>query len=161
MTLLSFKSGISFFFLSFLDNLFCIDLLIFSRLHVFFLKNNWIVSPSSGCDWEMQWQDINHEGGLDIKQMSIQTGSSRGHHLANYHRWDTVSDLNCHCTHITPCPRCPAICHWVTRPRRTVWGHRDRRQVLDNATWPIFKTEQAEAVVVMRIMSDWPPACCL
>lgn len=47
--------------------------------------------------------------------MSMQTGSTRGHHLANYHCWHIGADLNCHHKHITPCPNCPAICHHATR----------------------------------------------
>lgn len=47
--------------------------------------------------------------------MSLQTGSTRGHHLANYHCWHNGADLNCHHKHITPCPNCPAICHRATR----------------------------------------------
>lgn len=60
-------------------------------------------------------------GGGSVRLMSMQTGSTRGHHLANYHCWHIGADLNCHHKHITPCPNCPAICHHATR-RATQYG---------------------------------------
>lgn len=47
--------------------------------------------------------------------MSMQTSSTRGDHLANYHCWHIGADLNCHHKHITPCPNGPAICHHATQ----------------------------------------------
>lgn len=59
-----------------------------------------------------------HKGGLvlfRVKLMSMQTGSNRGHHLANYHCWHIEADPSCQWKRITPCPACPAICQRATR----------------------------------------------
>lgn len=79
-----------------------------------------------------------------VRLMSMQTGSTRGHHLANYHCWHIGADLNCHHKHITPCPNCPAICHHATR-RAIQYGEDggNRRQPHDKATWSALQTGQA------------------
>lgn len=79
-----------------------------------------------------------------MRLMSMQTGSTRGHHLANYHCWHIGADLNCHHKHITPCPNCPAICHHATR-RAIQYGEDggNRRQPHDKATWSAPQTGQA------------------
>lgn len=78
-----------------------------------------------------------------MRIMSMQTSSTRGHHLANYHCWHIGADPNCHHKHITPCPNCPAICHHATR--RAIQYGKDggnRRQPRDKATWSSRKTGQ-------------------
>jgi len=77
----------------------------------------WYMSPSSGSVHAVQRRtfSVSLTGEGSGRLMSMQTGSTRGHHLANYHCWHIGADLNCHHKHITPCPNCPAICHHATR----------------------------------------------
>lgn len=63
--------------------------------------------------------------------MSMQTGSTRGHHLANYHCWRIGADPNRHRKHITPCPKmpgnmsaCHSTCHTARRGRAAGCGRR-------------------------------------
>lgn len=90
------------------------------------------------------WAWLNHGGGVQGRLMSMQTGSTRGHHLANYHCWHTGADLNCHHKHITPCPNCPAICHRATR-RATQHGEdgAEGDGPHDKATWSALQTGHA------------------
>lgn len=71
-------------------------------------------------------------GGLTARLMSMQTGSTRGHHLANYHCWRIGADLNRHRKHITPCPKmpgnmsaCHSTCHTARRGRAAGGGRRE------------------------------------
>lgn len=99
-----------------------------------------LVAALKRCSVEVLF---NTRGRRTLRLMSMQTGSTRGHHLANYHCWHIGADLNCHRKHITPCPNCPAICHRATR--RAIQYREDggnRRQPRDKATWSSPQTGQ-------------------
>lgn len=99
----------------------------------------WQRFPSSGkiCTLHL----TKSRDGVQGRLMSMQTGSTRGHHLANYHCWHTGADLICHHKHITPCPNCPAICHRATR-RATQHGEdgAEGDSPRDKATWSALQT---------------------
>uniref|UniRef100_A0AAV2L8C8 Uncharacterized protein n=1 Tax=Knipowitschia caucasica TaxID=637954 RepID=A0AAV2L8C8_KNICA len=93
-----------------------------------------------------------HTVGCSGRIMSMQTGSSRGHHLANYLCCHISTDLGCQRRHITPCPNCPPICQSGTG-RDAVWkGYRgqrggDRRVTLHqlvSAAWTPARTHSRE-----------------
>lgn len=98
-------------------------------------------------------------GGLSARLMSMQTGSTRGHHLANYHCWRIGADLNCHRkTHHSMSKNARQyvsmpldVPHSASRTGRGAgavrcgWVADDGRQRRDKATWSAPQTGQGAA----------------